>query len=313
VDFTGRKIFSTTPVNFDYPGNAKVLTAPAINGFDMSAWAQVKSGKHRIVFVVRPKNNIPFTDLSKEIRSQVVIDTTVNYEKGEVYTMQILLRNMDKAEYGLYMRREKFVQEAFEDNKIYVGFVNLSGQRPRLADLGYYNLFPDKVSINYSFSTYQNAPTSEYTPLPGYNRNFYSTLATRMDTSISFMTLPLLGRDAFFEKDTLRNYFRVDDRNPLKAPATLPYADFYFSDGERPGGADGLFRMQCLANPSVLNTYRYGPFQGARSGTNLMPLLNQVVNANGKYHIYGTLNIMEIVYNKVYMMQIQRAINEVPK
>ena len=153
VDQFGRKVYSNTPVNFEYPGNAHVLTAPAINGFDMSAWAQVKSGPHRIMFVARPGNSIPFPQLSEEIRSQVVIDTVVNYEKGEVYTMQIVCRNIDKGEYGLYLRKESFIHEAFEEDKIYVGFVNLSGVRPRKADLGYRNVFPEKVAIRYSYYT----------------------------------------------------------------------------------------------------------------------------------------------------------------
>lgn len=309
VDRTGRKIFSNTPVNFEYPGNAHVLTAPAINGFDMSAWAQVKPGRHRIVFVVRPKNSVPFTRLSKEIRSQVVIDTTVTYEKGEVYTMQIVCRNIEKAIYGLYLRRESFIHGAFEDNKIYVGFVNLSGDRPRLADLGYQYLFPEKIAINYSFYTWQNAPERKYVPMPGYNNNFYKTLTNRMDTVISFMTLPLLPREAFFEKDTLRPYFRVDDPTfTLRIPATMPYAGFVFADGDRPGST-GLYTASALANPAIFNTYRYGPF----AKDNTMPVLNQIVNANGKYQIYSTVNIMEVVYDRVYMMQIMRAFNDVPQ
>ncbi len=45
---------------------------------------------------------------------------------------------------------------------------------------------------------------------------------------------------------------------------------------------------------------------------NMVPLLNKIVSANDRYHIYSTLNIMEIVYDRIYMMQAQRAFNEVP-
>ncbi len=79
---------SLYPSNFEYPGNAHVLTAPAINGFDLSAWAQIPSGKHRIMFIVRPQNNTPFKNLSALIRGNILIDTTVELAHGEVYTMQ---------------------------------------------------------------------------------------------------------------------------------------------------------------------------------------------------------------------------------
>jgi hypothetical protein len=316
VDQFGRKVFSNTPVNFEYPGNAHVLTAPAINGFDMTAWAQVKSGQHRIVFVSRPRNTIPFPQLSALIRSQIVIDTVVNYEKGKVYTMQIVCRNIDKAEYGLYLRKESFVHQAFEENKNYVGFVNLSGKRPRMADLGYKNVFPEKVAIRYSYFTYENAPVRRYVPMPGYSNNYYSTLTKKMDTSISYMTLPQLPREAFFDRDTLRPYYRVDDRTTIgRVPNTIPFAEFSFSDGDRPGGVNGNYTVHALADPAVYNTYRYGPYvrsQENQAYVNMVPLLNKIVSANDKYHVYSTLNIMEIVYDRIYMMQVQRAFNEVP-
>ncbi len=151
-----------------------------------------------------------------------MIDTVVNYEKGEVYTMQIVCGNIDKGEYGLYLRKESFVHQAFEENKNYVGFVNLSGARPRMADLGYKNVFPEKVAIRYSYFTYENAPVRRYVPMPGYSNNYYSTLTKKMDTAISYMTLPQLPREAFFDRDTLRPYYRVDDRTTIgRVPNTI--------------------------------------------------------------------------------------------
>jgi hypothetical protein len=138
-----------------------------------------------------------------------------------------------------------------------------------------------------------------------------------MDTAISYLTLPLLPRDAFFERDTLRNYYKVDDRTTIgRVPHTLPYAEFSFSDADYPGGINGLYTIHALANPAVYNTYRYGPFVRSvenQAYPNYMPLLNKIVSASNKYHIYSTLNIMEIVYDRVYMMQIQRAFNDVPQ
>lgn len=307
VDAVGRKIFSNTPVNFEYPGNAHVLTAPAINGFDMSAWAQVKSGQHRIVFVARPKNSIPFPELSKEIRSKVLVDTVVNFTEGEVYTLQIVCRDVDKSQFGLYMRRETFVHQAFEDNKNYIGFIDLSGARPKRAQDGYMRLFPEKISINYSFYTYQKAPVREYQPMPGYNNNFYKTLEKKMDTTISYLTVPLLPREAFFDNDTLRPNYRVDITSTIKPIYTVPYVRFLFGNADAPGSGRNDYGFDCSASSSVFNTYRYGNFE------TVMPVVNKIVSSGNKYRIYSTLNIMEIVYNRVYMMQIQRGFNEVPQ
>jgi hypothetical protein len=315
IDKLGRKIYSTTPLNYEYPGNAHVLTAPAINGFDLSAWAQIPSGKHRIVFVNRPRNSIAFPNLSKEIRSQVLVDTVVDFQKDEVYTLQILSRDLDKNEYGLYVRKEQFVHQAFEEDKLYVGFINLSGKMPRLAELFFTSSFPDKVSIKYSYKVQDRPNSYEHVALPGYDNNYYTTLTEKMNTAINYMMLPLLPREYFFEKDILRTYYRVDDLNlGGRAAYTLPFAEFTFDDADRPGRTIAV--IQHAANPAVYNTYRYGSFlvsPSQRMEINMLPNLNLITSAGNRYHISGTLNIMEIVYDRIYMMQVQRGFNEIPQ
>src|ERR1700761_4508568 len=91
---------NVTNANYEYPGKMHVLTAPAMNGIDMSAWAQVPSGKHRILFVTRPEDDRPFATLPSSLRSDVIIDTTVDLQEGEVYTMNALLTDIDKNIYG---------------------------------------------------------------------------------------------------------------------------------------------------------------------------------------------------------------------
>ncbi|RPD39394.1 hypothetical protein [Chitinophaga barathri] len=318
IDESGTKIFSNSPLNFEYPGNAHVLTAPAINGFDMSAWAQIPSGRHRIMFISRPKNDVPFTSLSKEIRKQVVIDTVVEFQKGEVYTMQILSEDPDNNTVRLYVRREQFIHQAFEEDKLYVGYLNLSGKRPRLAADHFISVFPEKVRISYSYKTHDDVKRGTYHPLPGFNNVFYTILNTRQDTTVNYMTLPLLPRDYFFEKDTLRSYYRVDATyGVIRAIPTLPYAEFYFADGDGSGsggGAEGsMYMVAHQANPVPFNIYRFKAYRSTSAGSGEQaPSLNLIVSSGGSYHVYATVNIMEIVYDRIYMMQIQRAFNKVP-
>ncbi|NSL85899.1 hypothetical protein ECE50_003590 [Chitinophaga sp. Mgbs1] len=308
IDKFGRRIYSTTPLNYEYPGNAKVLTAAVINGFDLSAWAQITSGKHRIVFVSRPKNSIAFPELSKEIRSQVLIDTVVDFSQGEVYTMQILCRDLEKNQYGLYVRNEQFTHQQFDDKKIYVGFLNLSGAPTRQMQMGMEAAFPQKIRISYSYKQQELQGTLPV-PMAGYNNNYYTTLTEKMNTGISYLTLPLLPRASFFEKDTLRSYSRVDLR--YTGLVTLPHAEFYFEDADRPG-----FKMppvQYSADPSVYNIYRYSSFLTDRqTDINVAPVLNLITSSGNKYHISATVNIMEIIYDRIYMMQVQRGFNEIP-
>ncbi|MEI3802800.1 MULTISPECIES: hypothetical protein [unclassified Chitinophaga] len=315
IDKNGRKIYSTTPLNFEYPGNAHVLTATSMNGFDLSAWAQIPSGKHRIVFVNRPRNSIAFPNLSKEIRSQVLVDTIVDFQKDEVYTLQILSRDLDKNQFGLYVRKEQFIHQAFEEDKIYIGFTNLSGVMPKLAELFFTSSFPEKVSIKYSYKVQERPGSVNYVTLPGYNDNYYATLTKKMDTDINYMMLPLLPREYFFEKDTLRNYYRVDLlATDFRAPHTLPFAEFTFGDGDRPGKITTV--VQYTANPAVYNTYRYESFLSGLSqpiNINVAPNLNLITSAGNKYHISATLNIMEIIYDRIYMMQVQRGFNQIPQ
>jgi hypothetical protein len=295
------------PINFEYPGDAHVLPAPAINGFDLSAWAQVPSGRHRIVFVSRPENAIAFADLSQVIRDRVLIDTTVDFEAGEVYTLEAVSRDMSKPDYGLYFRHEAFPHESFEDDKLYVGFVNLSEKPSQLVQDGIFTAFPDKIAIGYTYNIQDDNRSSTtnfyYTPLPGYDNINYTTLVTKMDTAIPYLALPLLPRDNFFLADTLRSY-----SSNYGGGGSLPFVSFTFQDANNPGVP--ILTLGCSANPATFNDLDNPLFTAANT---VQPNLNLIVNINGEYYIYPTLNIMEMVDNRVYLMQIQRGFNTLPK
>lgn len=59
---------STSVNNPEYPGKENVLVGPILNGFDLSSWAQVPSGKVRIMFAYRPKNTVPFFQLESHLK-----------------------------------------------------------------------------------------------------------------------------------------------------------------------------------------------------------------------------------------------------
>jgi hypothetical protein len=317
--FNGQDLPNLTPINYEYPGTTHVLTAPVINGFDLSAWAQVPSGKHRIVFVTRPQNGIGFKDLSATIRNSILLDTTLNFEKGEVYTMEVLSRDLDNGKYGLYIRKEQFIHQAFESDKLYLGFVNLSGKTTAEVKQGFRTAFPEKVKITGSYLLFNDAASQGggnvfYNPVPGYDNTYFTSLSTTMDTAISWHPLPMLEQDAFFYQGLLRNYAPNITSEPVitSNQGSMPYFRFVFMDADAPvydPNSGVSFLLSCSADPAVYNN-----FNATTTGvTGYTPNLNLVINSKGAYHIYPTLNIMEMVYDRVYLMQIVRGFEQVPK
>ncbi|WP_123864601.1 hypothetical protein [Chitinophaga barathri] len=311
----GGSTASLLPSNYEYPGNAHVLTAPAINGFDLSAWAQIPSGKHRIMFIVRPQNNTPFKNLSALIRGNILIDTTVELARGEVYTLHAVARDLDEKKYGLYIRRESFVHETFDENKIYTGFVNLSGNMPKAIGAGYGNVYPDRPAIYCTYympSVVSNSNGPQLNILKGYDKTYFTTLRQNMDTVIHYLELPMLPRDSFFLQNVIKEYApdgAIVQGGPLnpsgRGIGTLPSFAFHFADAANPTRLTTLFSA---ANPRTFNNF--DPVNSA--ATSFTPNLNLIVNSNNVNRLYSTLNIMEIVYDRVYLMQVQRGFNTVP-
>ena len=62
---------STSKKNPEYPGKENVLVGPILNGFDLSSWAQITAGKHRVVFMYRPLNDVPFFELDARNKKNI--------------------------------------------------------------------------------------------------------------------------------------------------------------------------------------------------------------------------------------------------
>ena len=73
-------------------------------------------------------------------------------------------------------------------------------------------------------------------------------------------------------------------------------------------GGRAAYDLNCSADPTTFNDYA----PGAGVTLNYEPNLNLITNVGGVYNVYPTLNIMEMVYDRVYMMQIQNGFNQVP-
>ena len=306
-------------INYEYPGNAHVLTAPSINGLDLSAWAQVPSGKHRIVFIARPENYTDFSLLSDTIKKKVIIDTTIDLQQGEVYTMESVLQDVDATKYGVYLRKEDFTHSSFDMNRNYISFFNLSGRNSSASNLGISpssGYFYDTMNVTYTCYSVNTGQvgTSGYvsSPLPEYNNLALTSLKSRMPASAPYFPLPVLPLSDFFDlQGNLRTYAGSvvtqgtgGTGTIASSVGTMPYFVFNFlSSGANivdGSGANQQYSVICDYDPlQVNNTPSF--YLGSANAN-----LNMVIQSGGQTELYPAVYIMELVFNTAYLMQVQQ-------
>lgn len=187
---------NTTIYQKEYPGTAKILAAPILNGYDLSSWAQVPSGKHRVVFIARPLSTVPFFTLGKDQRKQVLVDTTIDLTAGEVYTMQVLQTDYISRHIAIYLRDETFVKESFSDSLVYVNFYNLSSQGFVLnapdRGSGLNNKLGDTMNVFYTLNKVTSATTS--VPIIGFRNVALGPVIRSLDAVVApYYSFPLFA------------------------------------------------------------------------------------------------------------------------
>jgi hypothetical protein len=289
--------------NPEYPGRQNVLVGPVLNGFDLSSWAQIPSGKHRVVFMFRPKNSIPFFDLEARYKRSVLIDTNLVLDSKEVYTLHILQKDVATKENGILLRKENFHKLSLSDSQVYVNFYNMSSkgfwQIDNYSKTGNGKNFEKGVlangikdQMNIFYTLYKGAPALK-TSIAGHTR--------KLMTSVS------------------RNTSAVE---------VSPYQSFpLFADGDAGGITTDLWqRFELLAPGMDINNVPYGfntqendnswaPINCVLNGKtklssdNGATLPNMIVNIHsGVYNprSFATVNTIEIVNGNVYLTTVQR-------
>lgn len=284
------------PRNYDYPGNEHVLTAPSMNGFNLSAWAQVPSGKHRVVMLTRPTTATAVLQLPEKARekSNIVIDTTLDLTSGEVYTLEAVVRDLLTNRYGLYVRKEDFIHRNFYSDKLYAAFYNLSGTSEAAVNPGFIPPSDDTVSISYTYSTFlytgyfNGGVTGNFVPLTGYNNQYFTTLYSFADTT-PYLELPVLPGSAFFDPQGFLGAYGSNVTNNYLT-GTLPRFQFTANAN----------RADCILNPDSAN------LSLGVIGVNLLANVYPITTVNNKITIGSAVNYFEYVNGTVYMMQLQR-------
>lgn len=288
----------------EYPGAAKVMAAPILNGYDLSSWAQVPSGQHRIMFLSRPLNTTPFFNLAADLRGNVLLDTTVNLTHQEVYTMHVLEEDYATRKSMLYVRNETFVKQPLSDSLVYVNFYNLSSknyfeQSPnfRSGGLKQYKLV-DTVSIFCTLKKTTGTATTATTNIPGYAEMPMGTMVRSLNPRVTqYYNFPLIadtGSNRIYPGITgqvfefLHPSYLIGTSKPANN-TTLPVGHYLgLRVGPSATGLGGLdFSMGVMAD------IRSGLIVTERSGI-----------YNPRY--FATVNTVEYINSKVFVTTIQR-------
>jgi hypothetical protein len=290
---------NTAVYQTEFPGTAKVLAGPILNGYDLSSWAQVPSGKHRVMFLSRPLSTVPFFELSADLRNVILIDTIVDFSAREVYTMHVLEKEAIHKTVGIYMRNETFVKQPFSDSLVYVNFYNLSsegyfqyGKKPAVFNRKLKDTMNVFCTLNNISKMYgENAAT----PVKGYTYAYMAPMVRSQEPKVnpyySFPLFPDTSANKIFTGNKMQLFTFL---SPGYTPENNPFYQFLGENG-------GNF-AELSVGPEV---YRYDV-------TFTIPadiLTGMIVSIRSGVYLnrsFSTINTIEYVNGKFFLMTIQR-------
>lgn len=304
---------SLNPYNPEYPGKESVLVAPIVNGFDLSSWAQVPSGKKRVLFVYRPKTEVPFFQLEERLRSTVFADETLDLQQGEVYTLHLLLKDFLSKETGLLLRQEDFHKKNLADSLSYVNFYNMSAQHYANSPLeskfhyqgdGFFRYgIRDTMAVH--LSLLQTNEKGQTQGIAKFDRTYLTTLVRNTESRQvsnyhAFPTFPKHGIDSIYSNTWQRIDFRHPTMQWLAVPVDLVDPEAYYSEYPAFGNGGYYAFMAC---------YKDGRTALPRDANYGKEFPNLLVNTHSGTHnprTFSTVNTVEIVNNRAFLTTVQR-------
>ncbi|MGN5954036.1 hypothetical protein ACP6L2_05405 [Sphingobacterium lactis] len=299
---------STTVHNPEYPGKENVLVGPILNGFDLSSWAQIPSGKKRFLFMFRPKNSTPFFELDDKLKRMVLLDTTLELKSKEVYTMNILQKDFGKKKYDVILRQENFHKQAFSDSLVYVNFYNYSSNGFFEAPKALKNINEKmgmlkdgiKDDLNIYLSLYRD--TTDLNRSPIY-RNYRSVFLGNVKRNLEnnnpavYYNFPVWA-DTSANGIYTNTWQRLEFLLPGMDISSHPYA-FLSSSGNSHGN---YFTANFIKNGDVV-------IHASAHYANGIVLPNLLINIHSGEHnpkTFASVNTLEIINNLLYLTTIQR-------
>lgn len=288
---------NTTVWQKEYPGSLKVLAAPILNGYDLSSWAQVPSGKHRIIFRTRPYSNIPYFSLAKNLRGVSLVDTTIELQTREVYTMHILERDYATKQAGLYLRNETFVKQPLSDSLVYINFYNLSSKgyfatTSKIKDGNALSTLKmqDEMNVYYSLARLKN---STLVMFPGFNNEPMGNVVRSQDPHVNpYYNFPLFA-DTSASRIFTGNMAQVFR---FCAPGLSPGSMAFSDPGQYSAIAMGDYGYRA-GNQNI----PYGVKADLRTG-----LIVSIHSGRNNPQSFATVNTLEFINDRFFLTTIQR-------
>ncbi|MFB6456436.1 hypothetical protein ACE38W_14280 [Chitinophaga sp. Hz27] len=285
----------------EYPGTTRVMAAPILNGYDLSSWAQVPSGKHRIIFRTRPLSNTPFFELSKTERGISLVDTTMELSSKEVYTMHVLTEDYEKNNPIMYLRRETFPNQPFVDSMVYVNFYNLSSK-------GFFEKAPNEIINQVLISTKLRDTMNVYctlnrkndgsmTPINGFDGVPMGRIIRSLDGAVApyqrFPLFPDTSSNRVFTGNMSQQFgFYAAGFNPQNTG---------FPDNQAPGIYSGLI-MGDYADNVLASSLPFKIKGDLRTG-----MIISIHSGNDNPRSFSSVNTVEYINRKFYVITIQRS------
>lgn len=295
---------STSVNNPEYPGKENVLVGPVLNGFDLSSWAQVPSGKVRIMFAYRPKNTVPFFQLESQLKKDILIDTTVNLTNREVYTLHLLQKDFVTKKNGVLLRQEVFHKLPLSDSLAYVNFYNMSAKGYWEADK---SLKADnylmasfqggmKENMNVFLSLFKSQANLNHTgpTIPGFKGKYLANvkLNTQSSEVSPYVSFPIWASSTD-NGITTDMWQRFDFFVPGMDISNNP---FYAGSVDNGGN---WVSVNCLLNGKARLTSN-------DNGAMLPNLLVNIHSGVNNPKTFATVNTIEVVNGRIYLTTIQR-------
>lgn len=291
---------STKRNNPEYPGKENVLVGPILNGFDLSSWAQIPSGSHRIVFYFRPVNDIPFFQLTDDLKQHIAIEGTYDLKERDIYTLHVVQKDFQTKENGLLLRKENFQNLPFSDSLVYVNFYNMSAkgflESEDRKPAGMVTLSAGmKDEMNVYLSLYPQEATSynSTTALPGFYARFLQPIYrnTEEATVSPYFNFPLFA-------DSTKTISTNMMQNVTFLAPGLNFIDMGIGGNTMPKGLASHLTFyglnELVALPGRVNSARFpSMFINTHSG---------VYNPKS----FPAINTIEVVNGEAYLMTIQR-------
>jgi len=300
----------STNFNIEYPGAVRTRTGGVINGLDLSRWTQIAPGSHRVVIMRRQvagsAGHMYFKDMTPAIKDTaclVAIDTTITFDEGGVYTLEILNQSMaDALPLQLRIRRESLDRQRFAADSLYVNFYNYmqAPGTPSVLDVYYQTDYvtvtdqplrsePGSQGVPISYSPQANNGSGlEYTGIRTPEQKL-TTITEKFAATASYIAIPMPPADSFYYSyGPGVGLFRV----PMDQPHII--LNFYLAGQSAATGARPYLQMpgneyygKWSVNTNNVNSihtsgfmplYQVATMQGI---TSVMPLINTITLMNG--------------------------------